>query len=133
MLMLLASFSLLYPFLYIYHQTFAPFLCSLLHVTSKLNIRGGLYVRCYCFLLFVTIKTGFVQLWVCSALPEGEWFTAVGTPVPACAPSLIVPDSCSSVPRPASPLPEISAVVAGLYFSTQHHCVGAVNISFYTE
>lgn len=59
-------------------------------------------------------------------------FTAVGSPVPPCAPSLTINTTWHvSIPHPMSPLLKTSATVPALHCSTGHHGVRVVNATFY--
>jgi len=59
-----------------------------------------------------------------------ELFMAVGSPVPARAPSLTThPTLHAPTLRPVSPLLNASATVPALYHSTQHRRIRAANIS----
>lgn len=87
-------------------------------------------IRYYLFVIFVTSKTGFVQLLVGISLTDPWWAVySHGPHCQACPPSHPL---YSSVPHPLSPLLQVPAVIPDCYISsTQSHYISGKYLILY--
>ena len=98
-------------------------------VRGSLDLRHAFHERIFSlFIFFVTPATSIVQ--VCASLSDHrKTVYSCGASGARPVPYLL---SClhSSVLHPIFPFLKAPAIIPGLYFSTLHHCVRAINISF---